>query len=81
VIKKNSILILLFGLLFVVNLSAQERQKIEGKEDKADDSVKQNINQSTNTESPPPDQIVETKKTETVDKAGRVQKITTIEFF
>ena len=80
-IKKKLELILLFAMLITLNLSAQEKPNNNVKEEQSDDSIKQNIAKSANTDNPPPDQLVETKKTETTDKSGRVQKITTIEFF
>ena len=80
-IKRNRSLILLFGLLLATSTVAQEKQSNDVKGDNTDSSAKQNITKPVNTDNPPPDQIVETKKTQAVDKSGNIQNVTTIEFF
>ena len=75
--KNKCIIVTLLGLFFALNIFAQEKQESNTQ----NNAPMKTVAIPSSTDNPPADQIMETKKTETVDKSGNVQKVTTIEFF
>ncbi|MCX6112842.1 MAG: hypothetical protein NTY22_06130 [Proteobacteria bacterium] len=77
----NNITILIIGLslFFTMNLPAQEN-KVKEKKPDATTTQTETIKEES-TENPPKDQLIETKKIQTVDKSGKVQNVTVMEYF